>query len=470
MNHLLYIFHLNPCRNYIEIRNKAFVHKSTEILHVRKGEKMTVQMYICLGLFAFLILGYVFSGKLGTTNGVVALTATVLTSFTGIIPAAKVLANFANANVLLITGMFIVSAGFNRTQAVKKLSGAVYKIAGGNFTVMLGGYLLVTFLLSNLIPSPVAVFTIVSPLLAASCVEAGVSPSKVMFPMGLVVVGTCGVLPMGTGAVMFAQQNAYLESYEYTDYAMTLLDPFKGRILSAVLIILFAIFIAPKFCPDHETNAVTSGRKAAEKEPLDPFHEFLGYAIFIVTTIGLVFSSKLGVANWQVAMCGAVLELVLGVLKPKEATAAVPYQVVLLLIAALSVGGAMVECGLGDLIGDALASALGGTRNGYIIGAAFFLIPFILTQFMQNQSVMNIFIPIVILTCKSLGCNPVGPLILLNAACLTAFLTPSATATVPLMMEAGNYSQGDLLKMGLLPSLLICIASVVVTMTIFPAF
>ena len=125
---------------------------------------MTTQMYLCLGLFIFMIGGYVFARKLKTTNGVVALCAIILTVWSGIVPAKNVLANFANANVLLITGMFIVSAGFNRTQAVTKLSNLVYKIAGGNFTVVMAGYLLMTFLLCNLIPSPVAVFTIISTL------------------------------------------------------------------------------------------------------------------------------------------------------------------------------------------------------------------------------------------------------------------------------------------------------------------
>ena len=63
-----------------------------------------------------------------------------------------------------------------------------------------------------------------------------------------------------------------------------------------------------------------------------------------------------------------------------------------------------------------------------------------------------------------------GPLILLSAASLTAFLTPSATATVPLMMGAGGYDQKDLFKMGWLPSLIICVTSVLVTMTVFPAY
>lgn len=370
--------------------------------------------------------------------------------------------------------MFLVSAGFNRTQAVNKLSAMVNKASGGNFTIVLAGYLLVTLLLANLIPSPVAVFTIMAPMLTASCKEAKVSPSKAIFSMGLVAVGTCGVLPIGYGAVTFATQNGYLESYGYTNYQMQLLDPFKGRILSAVIILLYAILIAPKLAPAEPSVPIEAGGYSSsggkKKEPLDPVHEFLGYFLFILTTLGLVFSTQLGLNNWHVAMTGATLEVVLGVLKPKEATEAVPFQILLMLISALSVGGAMVSCGLGDLIGDALANALGGTNNSFVIGGAFFLIPFILTQFMQNQSVSNIFIPILILTCKSLGCNPVGPLVLLSAATMTAFLTPSATATVPLMMGFGGYDQKDLLKMGWLPSLIICIVSVVCTMTVFPAF
>ena len=79
---------------------------------------MTSQMMICLGIFLFMILGFVFADKLRTTLGVVALCSIMLVSFSGLMEPKAVLACFANKNVLLITGMFIVAAGFNRTQAV----------------------------------------------------------------------------------------------------------------------------------------------------------------------------------------------------------------------------------------------------------------------------------------------------------------------------------------------------------------
>ena len=436
---------------------------------------MTMEVYICLAIFLFMIVGFLLSDKLGTTLGVVALIAIMLVSFSGIIPASTVLSYFAHQNVLLITGMFITAAGLNRTQAVHKISALVYKISKGNFTAMLAGYLFVAFALSSMIPSPMVVFGIVSPLLAASCAEFGISPSKAMFPLGLVGVGTCGVLPVGSGATFYAQENGYLESYGYTDFQLEFFDCFIARFPVAILIILFAIFIAPKLCPAEPSVPITANVVARKGDksgppPLDPVREVLGYTIFIVTTIGLIFQSYLGIANWQIAMTGATLTVATGVLKPKEAINAMPVRIVLMLVAALAVGGAMIECGLGNMIGDAIAGVLGESRNGYILGGIIFLVPFILTQFMQNQSVIAIFRPIVILTCASLHCDPTGPIILLQAAGLTAFLTPMATGTIPPMMDAGGYTQRDLLKIGWLPSVLIFIVSVVWVMTIHPAF
>ena len=45
---------------------------------------MTSQMIICLGIFLFMILGFVFADKLRTTLGVVALCSIMLVSFSGL--------------------------------------------------------------------------------------------------------------------------------------------------------------------------------------------------------------------------------------------------------------------------------------------------------------------------------------------------------------------------------------------------
>ena len=434
-------------------------------------------MGLCLAIFLFLILGYVFSKRLHTTLEVVAMCAIALTSFSGIVPAKTVLSNFANSNVILIVSMFVVSTGFGKTQAVHKLSQMVYKVSRGSFTIMLAGYCFIAFMLSQLIPSPVVVFTVVSPLLALSCEAMDVSPSKAMFSLGLIGVASIGILPLGSGAITFAQQNAYLESYGYTDYAMNLLDPFFGRFPIAVVVFLYAVFIAPKMAPAQPTVPITlktgaQSKKGEKATPqLDPVREVLGYLIFTVTTILLIFSSNLGLSGWQVAFAGAAISVATGVLKPQEAIDAIPMRIALMQIAAYAVGGAMTECGLGELIGNTFASVIGMSSNGYVIGAAFFIVPFILTQFMNNTSVINIFTPILVLTCKALGCNPVGPLLLLlMTGCLTAFMTPMATGTIAPMMGAGGYDQTDLFKMEWLPSIIISVVAILYIMTVYPAF
>ena len=68
--------------------------------------------------------------------------------------------------------------------------------------------------------------------------------------------------------------------------------------------------------------------------------------------------------------------------------------------------------------------------------------------------------------CKSMGANPIGPIMLCMIAAMTAFFSPLATPAVPIMMGAGNYSVKDLVKMGILPAVVITIVTVGWIMTI----
>lgn len=122
------------------------------------------------------------------------------------------------------------------------------------------------------------------------------------------------------------------------------------------------------------------------------------------------------------------------------------------------------------MIGNALAAAVGGTHNNYVLGALFFIIPFVVTQFMLNRAVSAVFVPICLLTCSSLGANPIGLMILVQAGSLTAFLTPMATPAVPMCMADGGYTLPSLVKSGALISLFLPIVYIFYTMTVFPAF
>lgn len=159
-----------------------------------------------------------------------------------------------------------------------------------------------------------------------------------------------------------------------------------------------------------------------------------------------------------------------GVVDQKNALRDIPWDMLMLYVGALALGGALTNTGAGDMIGNALAAAVGGTHNNYVLGALFFIIPFLLTQFMLNRSVSAVFVPICLLTCSALGANPIGLILLVNAGSLTAFLTPMATPAVPMCMGDAGYDLKDLFKSGWLITLLLCVVYIFYTMTVLPAF
>ncbi len=427
------------------------------------------KLTICLIIFVLTIISFAVNYfSMATT----ALLSVMLLSITGCIDATGALGGFSNPNTIILVSMFIVSAGLNRTQMVKKMSGMVYKVSNGSFRWVLVGYVLITFLLGQFVKSPMAVFSIIYPMALSICSTMNISPSKIMFSLGVTSIATNCILPIGSGAVLFAEYNGYLETYQYTDYQLAMIDPFIIRFPVGLLVILYMIFIAPKFVPDRQVKVESDGTTSAliDQEPLDPVREVFGYGIFIAVILGLIFQSFIGLENWQITMLGAVLMVATGVLKPVEAVRSMNLNIVLLYVGALGIGNALTVTGAGEVVGNSIAGFLGDSPSGYMIGFVFFIVPFLLTQVMMNNGVVNTFIPICILTCKTLGCNPVGPIMLVVTGSLTAFMTPLATPAVAMMMSGGGYSMKELLKMSILPAVLIAIVAVTWTMTMYPAF
>ncbi|MGL5436889.1 MAG: SLC13 family permease [Lachnospiraceae bacterium] len=425
------------------------------------------QLTICLIIFAITIFGYC-SGKYSLAT--IAVTSMVLLSLTGCVTPAEAIANFANSTVIMIAGMCIVAAGFNKTKFCMSLANDISNVAKGSLSKMLLGYVVIGMLLSQFIQSPVVVFGIVAPLLAASAESIGIKPSKVMFPLGAVIIVTCSTLPLGAGATVAAELNGYLGTYGYTDFAVGLMDPMKGRLLMLIICVIYCAFFAAKFAPDEPVvAAVEATSRASNKEPLKPYQEYAGMIIFFASAVALMFASNLGLQTWQITVIGALLMIFFGVLKPREASGSLPLSMLILIAGALTISGALSSTGAGELIGSYIAvvvTAVGG--NSYIVGFIFFIVPFLLTQVMSNRGTMMIFTPIAIATCEAIGSNPVGLMIVIQQACLAAFMTPMATAAVPYIMSYGGYNQTSMLKQSWLLSIICCIVTVGWTMTIFP--
>lgn len=425
---------------------------------------LTICLIICLVTMISYIIGKI-------PMGLTALLSMLAFVLTGCLDPNTALGYFGNSNGIMMVSMFVVAAGFNRTQFVKKCASSVNKISRGSLTMMMFGYVLITVILSQFIQSSVVVFGIMAPMMIASCEELKISPSKTLFPLAMIGIATISVLPLGSGATQFAELNGYLEANEYTAFTVALTDPMKARLPMLIAISLYCIFLAPKFAPNEpvvKTESIETRKD--NKAALPVFQERAGYTIFILTTLALILQSKLGLATWVICFAGALFMVLCGVLSEKEAIAAVNLPMVLLFVGSLAMGGALSQTGAGEVVGGVLANVANRINNPYIIGFMFFVVPFLLTQIMMNRTVMIIFIPIAILACKAMEANPIGIIILVQSACLSSFMTPMATPAVPMCMATGGYNLKSLAKQSFVPALLLCIVSVGWIMTIFPMF
>lgn len=437
---------------------------------------MSSQLTACLFIFALTCVGYM-TGVWSLS--VVAMASLTALTLTGCLTASEALSCFSNSTVIMVGAMSVVAAGFGRTRFCSRLASWISHVAKGSLSRILLLYCLLTMLLSQMVQSPVIVFGIAAPLCMATADSMHVSRSKLALPLGVVSICTCCTLPVGNGATQAAELNSYisayydkLENFTGTMPSIGFFEPMTARLPMLIFTVLYCAFVMPRFCPERHSVGPVDGEKAAQegRPPLPAFSEAAGIAVFFGTAAALMLQASVlkSIAVWQICLVGAILMVMLGVLRPKEAGQAIPLSMLLLIIGSFAMAGALSGTGAGDLIGSLIARLTRKVNNNYAIGFLFFFFPFVLAQLMSNRGAMLLFFPIACAAANQFGGNPCGLVILIEAGALTAFMTPMPTAAVPYMMEYGGYDQSDLIRGGWLYALIACVLSVGWTMTIMP--
>lgn len=394
----------------------------------------------------------------------------LLLVLTGCVDSATALSSFANNTVITMAAMFVVAAGLTRTQMINKISSLLYKVTEGSFTKVLATYVLITCLLGQFVPSIVALFALVYPLVQNMCERMDISPSKMMFPIAIASVSTAFIIePIGPYATWYVQQNGYLESYGWTATQLGMWSETTILLPVGIVTLLLAIFVVPRLLPDQPEvpiTAVSNARKLQEKEPLSPVREFLGYAVFICVIIGLMA----GLKSWEVTLAGAVVLVITGVLTEREAIDNLNMSTILLYIGVSVLGSGLAATGAADTLGNWLGSALSGVHSGYVINLAFYVVGFIMTSVLYNRAVSTVLVPLAVIACGAMGCDPRGPVIMCALASMSSLITPLSTAVVPMAMNAGGYTIKTTFKAGIVPGIVRGLLGALLATILFPTF
>jgi di/tricarboxylate transporter len=164
------------------------------------------------------------------------------------------------------------------------------------------------------------------------------------------------------------------------------------------------------------------------------------------------------------ALLGAMALVVLGVLSPADARAAVDLDVIVMIASAFGLGAALHVSGLADTLAYGLVGAFGvlGTA-GVVLGVV--LATATLTELVTNNAAAVLVFPVAMAVAASTGLEPRELALAVAVTASASFLTPIGYQTNTMVYGPGGYRFTDYLRLGL-PLNLVVITTVVTIVTL----
>lgn len=153
----------------------------------------------------------------------------------------------------------------------------------------------------------------------------------------------------------------------------------------------------------------------------------------------------------QGAIVGAVLLLVLGVVRPQEAYRAIDWSVLFLIAAFVPVGQALVTTGTAEFIASGILSItvlFPEAAAPFVALSLLYLVTSTLTEAVSNNATAIILTPIAIATAGAMGVSPLPYLMAICFAASASFMTPTGYQTNMMVYGPGNYRYLDYVRFG----------------------
>ncbi len=400
---------------------------------------------------------------------VTAMAACTALGILGVLPSKQVYAGLSNSTVVLFGGMFVIGAAMFKTGLAEAVGLWVVNKAGTGEVKLMGAVMLVTIILSS-VSSNTGTVACLMPVIIGIAQAANIPASKELMPLAVAanVGGTITMIGTPPNVIVTgALSAAGLPSFGFFEFALI------GVPLS-IIVLIYMLTIGRKTIPIKNAGAMDDEAVKAAKEeagasddaaPKSKTKMWISGLILLGVVAAMALNLKT-VPLQTAAVTGAILCVITGCLKEKEAYAGIDWVTIFLFAGMLSVATAMDKTGAGKLIADTVVGMMGEHPNPIVLCAVLYLISNVLTQFMSNTASAALLAPIGISIAQSIGADPKPVLMSIGIAASMAFATPMATPPNTLVLGPGGFSFNDYVKVGV-P---LCIITFIVSVIIIPIF
>ncbi|WP_416177513.1 SLC13 family permease [Dialister sp.] len=404
---------------------------------------------------------------------VTAMAACTALGILGVLPSKQVYAGLSNSTVVLFGGMFVIGAAMFKTGLAEAIGLWVVHKAGTGEVKLMGAVMLVTIILSS-VSSNTGTVACLMPVIIGIANAAHVAPSKELMPLAIAanVGGTITMIGTPPNVIVTgALSAAGLPSFGFFEFALI------GVPLS-IVVLAYMLTIGRKTIPIHEVGSMDEDAVKAAKEEAGASDDSAPKSKSKMIISGLIMCGVVAamalnlktVPLQTAAVTGAILCVITGCLKEKEAYAGIDWVTIFLFAGMLSVATAMDKTGAGKLIADTVVGMMGEHPNPVVLCAVLYLISNVLTQFMSNTASAALLAPIGISIAQSIGADPKPVLMAIGIAASMAYATPMATPPNTLVLGPGSFTFNDYVKVGV-PLCVICfIVSVIIIPIFWPFF
>ena len=449
--------------------NSSFFYDEKRDISLKEGELMdpAITTLCVLAVAAFLFVTELIP------LAVTAMAACTALGILGVLPSKQVYAGLSNSTVVLFGGMFVIGAAMFKTGLAEAIGLAVVRKAGTKEVPLMGAIMLVTIILSS-VSSNTGTVACLMPVVIGIAQAANIPASKELMPLAVAanVGGTITMIGTPPNVIVTgALSAAGLPSFGFFEFALI------GVPLS-VIVLVYMLTIGRKTIPVKNAGAMDAAAvEAAKKEagasdddaPKSKTKMWISGLILLGVVAAMALNLKT-VPLQTAAVTGAILCVITGCLKEKEAYAGIDWVTIFLFAGMLSVATAMDKTGAGKLIADTVVGMMGENPNPIVLCAVLYLISNVLTQFMSNTASAALLAPIGISIAQSIGADPKPVLMSIGIAASMAFATPMATPPNTLVLGPGGFNFNDYVKVGVPLCIITFIASVIIIPIFWPFF